>query len=93
MKNTHTLKMRKILLGLTFLLFNVIQAQVFHNNFSSYEVNSITGNATWTENTTNNEFTYNNNGEGFKQRAILYSTETYQSNEGFQGADTFRFRC
>ncbi|MGJ8744950.1 T9SS type A sorting domain-containing protein [Polaribacter sp.] len=49
------------------------------------EVNSIKGGANWVLNnsTDSSEYTYNNNGVNFSFRSLLYSTKSYQSDDGF----------
>ncbi|ANW96098.1 glycoside hydrolase family 107 [Wenyingzhuangia fucanilytica] len=70
---------------LVLLLFsNLIQAQVYYNEFDTYSVNSINGAATWTQDSTSGEFTYDNGGTNYQRRAIVYSTSSYKSNTGFK---------
>ncbi len=64
------------------LLFNVTKAQVFYDESSPYGVRSIEGNATWIGNS--GDFVYDNNGTNSQNRALLYSTEAYQSKDGFR---------
>jgi hypothetical protein len=66
------------------LLSNLTQAQVYFDESSSHSVNSIEGTATWTEDATSGDFTYNNGGTVSSRRALLYSTDAYQSSDGFK---------
>ena len=67
------------------LLFGVnnTKAQVFYDETSSNELLSIEGGATWNS-TSSGVFEYNNNGTNTQNRALLYSTSAYQSDEGFK---------
>uniref|UniRef100_UPI0040488960 T9SS type A sorting domain-containing protein n=1 Tax=Mariniflexile sp. TaxID=1979402 RepID=UPI0040488960 len=62
--------------------FNGAEAQVFFEESSAYSIRSIEGSATWTDNA--GDFVYNNSGTISTQRAILYSTDAYQSDDGFR---------
>jgi len=42
------------------------------------------GGATWEENSSSNGFTYNSGGTHFQNRAILYSADAFQSEDGFK---------
>ena len=64
------------------MFINVVKAQVFLDNASSYDVNSIEGGAIWTGSGAN--FLYNNNGIESTKRALVYSTNSYQSEDGFR---------
>jgi len=66
-----------------FLQSTIILAQVYFDDSSSSQVNSIDGSATWTADT-NGDFIYDNGGTIATQRAILYSTSAYQSQDGFK---------
>ncbi|MDO7172459.1 T9SS type A sorting domain-containing protein [Mariniflexile sp. AS56] len=66
-----------------FLLNNIIQAQVFFDETSSNEIKSIEGGATWS-NSSSGDFVYNNNGSNTQNRALLYSTSAYKSEDGFK---------
>ena len=50
---------------------------------SSFSVNEIKGGATWIGDGSNN-FSYNNNGTVAERRALLYSSDTYNSETGFK---------
>ncbi|ANW96115.1 glycoside hydrolase family 107 [Wenyingzhuangia fucanilytica] len=65
------------------MLSNIIQAQVFYDKTSSSEVLSIEGGAVW-DLSSNGDFVYNNNGSNFQNRALIYSTSAYQSEDGFK---------
>ena len=74
--------MRKKLLTLSAMLFcSLIFSQVYYTESSPSEVRSIEGGATW-ENS--GDLIYNNNGTQGTKRALLYSTEAYQSDVGFR---------
>lgn len=64
------------------LLFNSVYAQVFLDNNASFEVQSISSGASWLN--TNGQFDYTNNGTNPENRALLYSTDAFQSNDGFK---------
>ncbi|WP_066217786.1 galactose-binding domain-containing protein [Formosa haliotis] len=63
--------------------FQTTHAQIFHDEFSPYEVNSVNGNATWQKDETSGDYVYNNGGTQYTRRAVMYSTESFQSNDGF----------
>ncbi|MBU2950924.1 T9SS type A sorting domain-containing protein [Tamlana agarivorans] len=65
------------------LLHNLAQAQVFYNDTDAHLINSIEGSATWTQ-SGNGDFLYDNNGVVASQRAMLYSQNAYQSEDGFK---------
>ncbi|MGJ8744027.1 T9SS type A sorting domain-containing protein [Polaribacter sp.] len=71
-----------ILFCLLFGMYN-IQSQVFYDETSSNELLSIEGGATWAS-PSNGGFEYNNNGTNVQNRALLYSTSAYQSEDGFK---------
>ena len=50
---------------------------------SSTSVTSIHGGATWVKNA-DNDFNYNNSGTSAGRKALLYSTESYSSEDGFK---------
>ena len=70
---------------LFFLLFSIsnIKGQVFYDETSSNELLSIEGGATWVS-PSNGGFEYNNNGSNVQNSALLYSTSSYQSEDGFK---------
>ena len=63
-----------------FFQLNAVQAQVFFENLSFTEINSIEGEATWED--TARGFEYNNNGTNSDNRALLYTPQAYQSSDG-----------
>jgi hypothetical protein len=67
------------------LLFGVytVQSQVFYDETSSNNFIPIEGGATWNS-TSSGVFEYNNNGTNIQNRALLYSTSSYQSEDGFK---------
>ena len=68
------------------MLFGISETkgQVFYDETSLNEVVSIEGGATWAS-SSNRGFEYNNNGTTNAQnRALLYSTSAYQSEDGFK---------
>lgn len=71
-----------ILFCLLFGVYNT-KAQVFYDETSSNQLLSIEGGATW-NNPSSGNFEYNNNGVNAQNRALLYSTEAYQSEDGFK---------
>jgi hypothetical protein len=87
-KKTAIINMDKsnFLLILFCLLFGISETkgQVFYDETSLNEVVSIEGGATWAS-SSNRGFEYNNNGTTNAQnRALLYSTSAYQSEDGFK---------
>ena len=70
----------------SFLLLplNVSQAQVFYNDSSPYEVQSIQGGASWIKDPVSGDIFYDNAGTVSTHRALLYSTDAYQSDDGFR---------
>ncbi|MGJ8692955.1 MAG: dockerin type I repeat-containing protein [Thalassotalea sp.] len=60
------------------------EEQVFFDKNSSAILTSIEGGANWSEDSIAGAFNYNNNGELASHRAMIYSTESYQSNDGFR---------
>lgn len=65
-----------------FFIFNTTYAQIFLDNNAAFEVNAISSGATWQN--THGQYEYNNNGTQFQNRAVLYSTESFQSEDGFK---------
>ncbi|MDO6739329.1 T9SS type A sorting domain-containing protein [Wenyingzhuangia sp. 2_MG-2023] len=82
-KDYSTFMLKMGILFNLLLFFNVAQAQIFYDETSSYLVNSIEGGATWTK-SASGDFVYNNNGTISSQRALVYSTDAYQSEDGFK---------
>jgi hypothetical protein len=66
------------------LPLNAAQAQVYFQETSPYEVQSLRSGATWQEDLISGGFTYNSNGTNYQNRALLYSSETFQSDDGFK---------
>ena len=64
-------------------VISTVNAQIFFDESSSYNVKSIEGNATWETTPTSGDFQYNNNGISSANKAILYSTEAFQAEDGF----------
>ena len=60
------------------------QAEIFYDDGSASSIQSISGDANWLEGAGSGEYTYDNNGEAAEQRAIIYSTDSYQSDDGFK---------
>nr|AYC81238.1 GH107 fucanase [uncultured bacterium] len=73
-----------LLLGALSVLCVEAQSQVFFDKYSNVNVSSISGGANWQEGLQNGAFDYGNNGELASQRALLYSAESFQSNDGFR---------
>ena len=59
-------------------------AQVLFDESSPYLVRSIAGQATWTRDLASEHIIYDNNGTAFTRRALLYSPDAYQSDDGFR---------
>ncbi|WP_405563312.1 T9SS type A sorting domain-containing protein [Polaribacter sp. Asnod6-C07] len=59
------------------------KSQVFYDETSSNEVLLIEGGAVW-NNSSSGGFEYNNNGTNSQNRALIYSTSAYQSEDGFK---------
>ncbi|WP_405603984.1 T9SS type A sorting domain-containing protein [Polaribacter sp. Asnod1-A03] len=71
-----------MLFCLLFGVFNT-QSQVFYDETSSNGIVSIEGAAVW-NNSSNEGFEYDNNGINVQNRALLYSTSAFQSEDGFK---------
>ncbi|WP_158973885.1 hypothetical protein [Cellulophaga sp. L1A9] len=66
------------------LQFEIASSQVLFEETSEHAVQSIEGGATWFSDDETSTISYNNNGTLEAQRALLYSTETFQSETGFK---------
>lgn len=82
-RNSFSLTLKVGLFFLMAFFQNTIHAQVYYEHTDASLVNSIEGSATWIQDGTGN-FTYNNNGSIASQRAIVYSQNAYQSEDGFK---------
>jgi hypothetical protein len=78
--------MKNIAIIVMYCLFisqKLTYAQVLYDDTSSNEVVSIAGGAKWDSPATGS-FEYNNNGTNAQNKALLYSTAAYQSDDGFK---------
>jgi len=63
--------------------------KIFFDESSPTASRSIIGEAHWVKNTTSKLLSYDNKGTNKENRALLYSTESYQSEDGFKFTVSF----
>ncbi|MDP5062223.1 MAG: hypothetical protein NWP64_09910, partial [Maribacter sp.] len=70
---------------LLFLSGSISHAQVYIDGIPSFDVQTMFGAATWETDASSGDLIYNSNGgTNFKDRALMYTQNTYQSDDGFK---------